>query len=299
MPGAAEADLHRLRLRNRLIFAIRSWFQQHDFIEVETPVRVAAPPPEIHIDPFHSQDAFLRPSPELHLKRLLVNGADRIYELGPCFRRGERGPQHNPEYTMLEWYRTGTDYSGVLEDCRQLLRAVLPASFTYRGHTIDVTREWHVISVSDAYREHAGWDPVADFDADRFDIDFVEKVQPALTGGTPVVLKDYPVEASALARCTATRPAHAERWELLLGGVEIANAYSELCDPQEQRARFESWNRARARAGREVLPLDEAFLHALAQGLPPCGGIALGVDRLLLLLLDAGDIGEVRAFCAP
>jgi lysyl-tRNA synthetase class 2 len=160
---------------------------------------------------------------------------------------------------------------------------------------VDVGTEWVSVTVSEAFRRFAGWDPVAAYDADRFDLDLVEKVEPALPHDRPVFLWDYPAEAAALARLSAANPRTAERWELYVAGVELANAFSELTDAEEQRRRFAACAEERARLGKEVYPLDEEFLAALAAGLPPCAGVALGVDRLVMLLADAESLDDVRA----
>ncbi len=295
------ADSHILEIRSRVLQAIRCFLCERGFTEVETPVRIPAPALEEHIDAEPAGEAFLRTSPELHLKRLLASGHERLYELGPCFRRGEKGRHHNPEYTMLEWYRSNADYNDVLADCRELLPAVAlqatgSSRVTFGGHTVDLQGEWHRVTVSEIYREAAGWDPVADFDQDRFDLDMVNKVEPALPTDSPVALTDYPVEAAALARCRDGNPPVAERWELYVAGLELANAYSELTDAAEQRRRFGECAVRRKAAGRDVYPLDEPFLAALRSGMPPCGGAALGVDRLVMLLTGAESIEQVRAF---
>lgn len=270
-----------------MLLGIRHFFAQRDFMEVETPVRLPCPALETHIDAEPSGDWFLRTSPELHMKRLLAAGYERIYQIGPCFRKGERGDRHHPEYTMLEWYRTGTDYLGILDDTKALLAAAgLPA------------RPWEVIPVSEAFRRWAGWDPGLAYDPVRFDLDLVEKVEPALPRDRAVVLMDYPAAAAALSRRKVDAPHLAERWELYLSGVEIANAYSELTDAAEQRARFEQAARDRRALGKPVYPLDEAFMAALEAGLPPCGGIALGVDRLAMVLAGADSLDAVIAFRA-
>ncbi len=277
--------------------AIRAFFDARGFLEVETPVRLRAPALETHIDAEPSGESFLRTSPELHLKRLLAAGYERIYQIGPCFRRGERGPRHRPEYTMLEWYRAHSDYDEILRDARALVEAAdaalarPPPAREFRADA-----PWLELTVSEAFRRHAGWDPVAAWDADRFDLDLVERVEPALPRDRGVVLRDYPAAAAALARLKPDDPRVAERWELYLGGVEIANAYSELADAAEQRARFEQSARDRAARGKPVYSLDEAFLAALAAGLPPSGGAALGVDRLVMVLIGAERVDEVIAF---
>lgn len=272
--------------RAALLRTIRRFFDELGYIEVETPVWVETPAMEEHIDAIPAGQAkeagWLRTSPELHMKRLLAQGLERIYQIGPCFRAGERGCLHNPEFTMLEWYEAGGDCWSVLDTTTALLAAV--------GGPEELTR----IRVADAFLEHAGWDPRGeDFDPDRFNLDLVDKVEPALPQTGVVVLCDYPAPLAALASLSAEDPRVAERWELYLDGVELANAYTELTDPEEQRRRFEHWGRARAERGAEVYPLDEAFLAELAH-MPPAGGIAIGIDRLAMALFGAKSLDEVR-----
>ena len=268
---------------------IRAFFFERGFTEVETPIRLKIPCMELHIDAEPSGDRFLRTSPEIFHKQLLAAGQGRIFEVGKCFRRGELGPLHNPEYTMLEWYRANADYMDVLADTKALIQAV--AEDRDLGD-----KEWKILTVSDAFTEFAGWNPVGSYAADRFDMDLVEKVEPALKRmGGPVVLIDYPVEAAALSRRKPDHPLVAERWELYIDGIEIANAYSELTDPAEQRRRFEECAAQRKTLGKETYPIDEAFIQALEK-MPPSGGVALGVDRLLMLLAGASDLDAVLPF---
>jgi len=285
------------------------------------------------------------------MKRLLAGGLGKIWQMGPCFRRGEQGRLHHPEYTMLEWYRAGGDYIDILADTKALITFVARAvsqwkceasssnlrsreggggaiasgqtvdpglspddsdgasdgedhgtvregasdTIVYNGQQIDLLPRWHVLTVRDAFLQFARWDPVKQWDEDRFNMDLVTRVEPQLPRDVPVILKDYPAPAAALARKKPDDPAVAERWELYLGGMEIANAYSELADPAEQRARFEDCAKQREKLGKHVYPLDEKFLGAL-QTMPPSGGIALGVDRLVMLFADAYAIDEVTAF---
>ncbi|MDI6774981.1 MAG: EF-P lysine aminoacylase EpmA [Verrucomicrobiota bacterium] len=294
------ADFRRvLDVRGRTLQAIRRFFADRNFLEVETPVRIPAPALEPHIDAEPSGDRFLRTSPELHMKRLLAQGLDRIFQMGPCFRRNERGRLHRPEFALLEWYRRGADYLDMLVDAKALIGFVFETvlgrtAIVYNGTPIEVMPVWERRTVEEMFRAHAGWNPLTSCDDARFSLDLVEKVEPALPRDRPAVLKDYPIRAAALARCRPGPPPAAERWELYIGGLELAGAFSELTDHAEQRARFEACARARAAAGRAVYPLDEAFLSALEQGLPPCGGAALGVDRLVMLLAGCSDIGEAR-----
>jgi len=289
-----------LELRATLIRAIRRFFEERNFLEVETPVRIAAPPPEAHIDAEPAGDHYLRPSPELPMKRLLAAGYERIFQIGPCFRRGELGARHNPEFTLLEWYRANADYTDILVDTKALImflgrELAGGEELAWQGRLVTLGPLWERLTVAEAFKQFAGWDPLAHFDADRFDLDLVEKVEPALPRQTPVVLMDYPAPAAALARRKPGRPEMAERWELYIAGLELANAYSELRDPEEQRARFAEWNRVRHIAGKAVYPIDEDFLAALPD-MPPAGGIALGVDRLLMLFADAATLDDVLPF---
>lgn len=290
-----------LELRAQLNEAIRRFFRERGFLEVETPVVLPANAPEATIDAVPAGAGWLRTSPELHMKRLLAAGCESLFQLGPVARAGEHGRWHHPEFTLLEWYRARAGYLEILADTKALL-AFLAAElrggtdFTWQGKPVSFAQDlWEKASVSQAFIQHAGWDPALKFDPDRFDLDLVTRVEPALPPDHPVVLIDYPAPLAALARRKPDAPLRAERWELYLGGVELANAYSELTDPAEQRARFEEANAARARRGAKPYPLDEAFLAALPQ-MPPSGGIALGVDRLLMILADADSLDGVLPF---
>lgn len=290
-----------LQIRAAVTKAIRDFFDAQGFLAVDTPVRLRAPALERHIDAEPSGSHFLRTSPELHMKQFLAAGYDRIYQLGPCFRRGEQGRLHHPEYTMLEWYRSNADYRDILKDTIALVRAIQRAlsksdPLRWQQQSIRLQDEWLQMTVQEAFLKWAGWDPVNDYDEDRFDLDLIEKVEPALAREqTPVILMDYPAPAAALARRKPNQLEVAERWELYIGGLEIANAYSELIDVEEQRARFEQCAKKRKAAGLTVYPLDEAFLAALPH-MPPSGGIALGVDRLVMLFADCATLADVSAF---
>lgn len=294
-------SLKTLKLRSNALQAIRSFFISRDFVEVETPMRIPAPALEEFIDAPPSGDWYLRTSPELHMKRLLAAGMKRIFQIGPCFRQGERGHLHNPEFSMLEWYRANADYETILSDTEELIRhvtkTVLGGSVISFGDiSIDVDPAWLRLSVADAFMQYAGWNPVEKFDADRFDLDLVNKVEPALPKDRGVVLIDYPAEAAALSRRSPQNTAVAERWELYLGGIELANAFSELTDAEEQLRRFEACAAKRAAAGSEVYPIDRPFIAALEQGMPPSGGIALGIDRLIMLLADVPNMQQLLPF---
>jgi lysyl-tRNA synthetase class 2 len=273
-------------LRDALMRGIRAFFHGRGFTEVETPIRLDTPCMELHIDAEPSGPRYLRTSPEIFHKQLLAGGHEKIFEIGKCFRRGEYGPLHHPEYTMLEWYRANADYMDVLEDTHSLIDAV------WKRERLS----WTVRSVSDAFLRFAGWNPVGNFDEDRFDLDLVEKVEPALKQlGGAVVLKDYPIEAAALSRRKPDDPRVAERWELYIDGIELANAYSELTDPIEQRERFEACAERRKTLGKEIYGIDANFIQALGR-MPPSGGAALGVDRLLMLMAGGTSLDQVLPF---
>ena len=302
MNPALAASLPR---RAAMVRALRAALDEGGFVEVETPVRIPAPANEPHIRPPASGRAFLRASPELQMKRLLAAGLGRLYQIGPCFREGERGDRHAPEFTMLEWYRAPGGWEDVLRDGERLVLAAAAAlhgagsaRVPFRGGSLDLAAPWERVPVREAYRRWAGWDPVEDWDAERFDLDMALKVEPALPRDRAVVLVGYPAQAASLARLSPDDPRVAERWELYLGGMEIANAFGELADPAEQRRRFEAAREEKIACGETPMPLDEDFLADLAR-MPPAGGAALGVDRLAMVLLDAPDIDSVRAFLPP
>lgn len=297
------SSLENLVRRARMIAAMRDWFDSEDFVEVETPVRIAAPAPEPHIDCPQSGKAWLRASPELQMKRLLAAGMERIYQIGPCFRAGECGSRHNPEFTMLEWYRAGASCDDILEDTISLLRYIASALpdgglVSYNGITTNLMDNWERISVRDAFLRWADWDPTTSFNQDRFDEDMALKIEPSLPKDVPCVLYDYPAQAASLARLRSDDPSVAERWELYICGIEIANAYGELANGVEQRHRFELARKERQALGEDDYPFDEDFLGDLERGaFPPCGGIAVGIDRLAMLFCNAASIADVRAFC--
>jgi len=290
-----------LALRHRVLQAIRQFFTSRDYLEVETPVLLPTPALELHIDAVAAGNGYLRTSPEFHMKRLLAAGYERLFQVGPCFRGGERGDRHHPEYTMLEWYRVGADYRSLLEETRDLLlhvggQAVGSTRVRYLGTSLDLSAPWWIRTVSEVFREWAGWDPRDRFAADRFDLDLVEIVEPQLPRDRAAVLIDYPIEAGAFARSSPVDARVAERWELYLGGLEIANTYSELTDPAGYRARLETIANERRRLGKDLYAVDRRFLEALQPSLPACAGSALGVDRLVMVLAGAESLDDVLPF---
>jgi lysyl-tRNA synthetase class 2 len=272
--------VENLKARASVLRRMRAFFDGLGFTEVTTPVRISAPAPEPHIDCPPSGDKFLRASPELQMKKLLAAGMDRIYQIGPCFREGEFGARHNPEFTMLEWYRLGASYLDIADDAEALVRAELKSAGPAER-----------IAVRDAYAKWAGWDPWAGWDQERFDFDMAAKIEPNLPRGL-VFLMDYPKEAASLARL---RGDVAERWELYFDGIEFANCFTELCDGAEQRRRFSAAREERRRLGESDYPLDEEFLELLPL-VKSAAGVALGVDRLVAASLGESDIHS--ALCA-
>ncbi|MBQ3289561.1 MAG: EF-P lysine aminoacylase GenX [Kiritimatiellae bacterium] len=286
--------LQTLAKRAEIVRAVRAFFDAQGFIEVETPVLIAAPAPEEHIDCPAVRGAdvrveYLRASPELQMKKLLAAGMDRIYQLGPCFREGERGSRHNPEFTMLEWYRRGAGYLDIADDFARLLRA---AAAAVGADDARFSAEAKRLTVREAYRTYAGWDPWKAFDADRFDVDMATKVEPAIGAlGGGVFLMDYPVQAASLAR---VRGDVAERWEFYWDGLELANCFTELCDETEQAARFARAKAARQTLGEADYPIDGDFLACLPL-IGSAAGVAVGIDRLVMALTGASTIALVRA----
>lgn len=271
--------VENLKARAEIVRKIRSFFDSRGFTEVSTPVRIAAPAPEPHIDCPPSGDKYLRASPELQMKKLLAVGMDRIYQIGPCFRDGEFGARHNPEFTMIEWYRLEASYLDIAKDASELVCGLL--------EKVDQPKQ---ITVRDAYKKWAGWDPWVDWNQDRFDFDMAAKIEPSLPKGL-VFLMDYPKEASSLA---ILKGDIAERWELYYDGIELANCFTELCDSAEQRKRFASAKEERRMLGESDYPIDEEFLEMLPL-IKNASGVAFGIDRLVAAVLGEGDIHSVLA----
>ena len=307
-------------LRSRVVAAIRRWLDARDFLEVETPVLqplyggALARPFTTH----HNQldrDLYLRVATELYLKRLIVGGLERVYELGKDFRNEGVSNKHNPEFTMLEWYEAYADYHRVAEDLEDLVRSVA-ADVGYDG-PLDLSRPWRRVTLRDAIGEATGVDVLAarehgallaaarergiELDPDatwaRLVDDLLSKhVEPALHD--PTFVLDYPVELSPFAKAHRSEPGLVERFECFAAGIEFANAFSELNDPDEQRARFEQQAREAARGENEAQPYDEDFVRALEHGMPPTGGIGVGIDRLVMILSGRSSIREVVLYPA-
>jgi lysyl-tRNA synthetase class 2 len=291
-----------LERRAKIFELTRAFFLGNGFVEIDTPVRVPSVAPESEIVPFTSESWFLTTSPELYMKRLLAAGYDKIFQISHCFRKGEQGRYHNPEFTLLEWYRIGADYMQMVSDTEQLVLSIATGLETapvihYKNQAIDISPPWPRFTVRDVFIMAAGWDPIAELQPLRFDEDLITKVIPSFVLERPTVLRDYPAALASLARLKPNDPGVAERAEVFIGGLELANAYSELTDMQEQKRRFEAEMREISPKKRYEATMPSKFLEAMPY-LPACGGIALGMDRLVMLFCDADSVAEVIAFTA-
>lgn len=285
-----------LEARARILQSIRAFFVGRDYLEVETPQRIPGNAPEGHIDAVPSGDWFLHTSPELCMKRLLAAGYPRLFQLCRCWREGERGSRHLPEFTLLEWYRSHSDYHHLMGECEALLRALVPScELHWQGQTLDLRSPWERLSVAEAFVRHASIPLDEALDSERFDECLALEIEPQLGRTTPTFLIEYPAQLAALARHKPGDPSVAERFELYLCGIELANAFSELTDATEQRQRFAREEAQRRAAGKPPYPSPERFLAELP-AMPPSAGIALGIDRLVMMLTDTTRIDDIVAF---
>ncbi|KAA2241184.1 EF-P lysine aminoacylase EpmA [Salinarimonas soli] len=340
MPYASpwwRPDIHadrrpRLMARNRITAALRGFFAERDFVEVETAGLQVSPGNETHLHAFATQalsidgtaaDLYLHTSPEFACKKLLAAGEPRIATFARVWRNRERGPLHHPEFTMLEWYRAGEPYEALMRDCRDILALAAEAAgtraLTFRGASCDPSMEPERVSVADAFSQIAGIDLLATLDpagapdrdalagrarhagirvadddtwSDVFSRVIVERIEPRLGHGRATILDEYPTSQAALARPAPHDPRVAERFELYVCGVELANAFGELTEAGEQRRRFQAEMDEKMRIYGERYPLDETFLAAL-KIMPEASGIALGLDRLVMLATGASRIEDV------
>jgi lysyl-tRNA synthetase class 2 len=322
---ANEETRRVFRIRSHAVAAIRRYLDAREFLEVETPVLqeaaggAAAKPFITHFNAL-DEDRFLRISLELHLKRLVVGGFDRVYELGRIFRNEGLGFKYNPEFTMLETYEAYSDYNGVAAMVEEMVSSVAlevlgTTKVTWRDHEIDLAPPWERITLHEALRKHGGMELDAFPDAASLGAELARRGVPfAPTSGygklideamshyvepkliQPTFLLDYPVELSPLAKRSEHNPRIVERFEVFVGGYELGNAYTELNDPIDQRARFEEQLRLKAAGDDEAELMDEDFLFALEHGMPPCGGFGMGIDRLLMMLTGQSSIREVILF---
>ena len=314
-----------LQLRSRLVSLLRRWLEDRGFVEVETPVfhpipgGAPAKPFVTHHNALDT-DLYLRVATELYLKRLVVGGFEKVFEVGRTFRNEGLSPRHNPEFTMVELYEAYADYGDMMRLTEELVAHLATelrgtTELSYGGRELDLAPPWRRATLTDLVEEHAGVHVDVDMRVDQLraiatshgvDVDpawgpgklvleiYERTTESELWG--PVFVCDYPQEVSPLARPHRRTPGLAERFEAIVAGRELANAFSELVDPLEQRVQFEAQARARAAGDEDAMSLDEDFLRALEYGMPPTGGLGIGVDRLVMLLADAHHIRDVLLF---
>ncbi len=290
-------DSEGLHIRAAFFAAVRDFFWGQGFLEVDTPILYPALIPEANIVPITAGRNFLQTSPEQCMKRLLASGCAKIFQICPCFRREERGTLHLEEFKMLEWYRLEADYRDLMADCRDLLdflvARILP--LLPENDFAAINGEWQHFTVQEAFGRYCPNSLADVLKAERFDENLVEYVEPQLGRTGPVILYDYPVEFASLAKKKNTNQKVAERFELYINGIEIANGFSELTDPDEQRARFFDEFEHIKGQGRHAGCMPEKFINDLA-GLDRAAGIALGLDRLLMLFMGKNHINDVQSF---
>ena len=302
-----------LQARVAILRAVRAWFEAEGFVEVEPAALVASPGAEVHVDAFEADGRYLHTSPEFAMKKLLTAGEEKIFSLGKVWRRGEEGPLHASEFTMLEWYRAHQPYERVMDDCLAIVRAACDAIGTrtmqWMVEPCHVFEEERKLHLTWAFRGEADIPmllagDIAAFansgvsirDGDTFSDIFArvltQKIEPFLGRDVPTILYEYPASEAALSRRCVLDPRLAERFELYICGIELANGYGELNDPVEQRARLEAAMAEKERRYGKRWPIDEDFLAALAH-MPPASGVALGFDRLVMLASGARSIQDV------
>ena len=321
----ANPEVRELFAKRALIITeVREWLDSRGFVEVETPVLqplyggALARPFTTHHNAL-GRDLYLRIATELYLKRLIVGGIDRVYELGKDFRNEGISPKHNPEFTMLEWYEAYADYLDEAERLEQLVASVAERAFGSTtverdGDEIDLSPPWRRVTLRDAIEERTGLDLAERPSREELAAALGREPDPAEGWGKlvdavlsklveptliqPTFVLDYPVQLSPFAKRHRSAEGFVERWEAFVGGVEIANAFSELNDPDEQRRRFEQQAEELRRGDEDAQPFDEGFVEALEQGMPPTGGVGLGIDRLVMILAGARNLREVVLFPA-
>lgn len=294
-------------MRAALLRFVRFFFSGQGFLEVDTPIRQPVIIPERNIVSMRSDGWFLQASPELCMKRLLASGCEKIFQICPCFRAGESGRLHLEEFTMLEWYRTGADYLDLMADCEALLRyiqehfraqfsdqrSLLSKGIFFGEDTVHLTGVWERLTVKDAFSRYSPVPLAQALETGKFDELLVEYVEPHLGVYSPLFMYDYPVEHASLAKMKVGNPDVAERFELYLAGIELANGFSELTDGREQRQRLT--DELKHMDNRRSTGMPERFLSAL-DGLDQATGIAFGLDRLLMLILGKKTLSEVVPF---
>ncbi|MEM6811839.1 MAG: EF-P lysine aminoacylase EpmA [Pseudomonadota bacterium] len=300
-----------LKLRAQIIREIRRFFDNQGFDAVETPILQTCPVIDTHIRAFASdlrgidgeiqKTMYLHTSPEFDMKKLMVAGCEKIYQICHVFRNAEGSKRHSPEFTMIEWYRTNADYNDIMQDCVELLKVCASAAaiqeYKHGNKVCNPFAEAEKITVSEAFEKAVQNLGLHTADDDKWDDLFFrvmdEKIEPNLGIGRPTFLCDYPIAMASLSKPKESDPRFAERFELYVCGIELANAFSELTDAEEQLRRYHIEIDQKEKLYEERYPLDEEFIEALRLGMPPSGGIALGIDRLIMLALGADDISDV------
>jgi len=320
----------RYFVREKVIRAIRSFFETEKFHEIETPILISHPPAESYLDVFETTlldrarrpaKAYLSTSPEVPLKKLMVAGLGNCFAVTKSFRNMEtQSNLHNPEFTILEWYRVGADYCDIMKDCERLVAAIVGnGTLTYQRQKIDITGPWEWITVAEAFKKYAdvNFDNFLDEKKARgiaaqkgytlkerttweelYNQIFLNEIEPRLGQGKPTIIYEFPAAVAALAKLKKSDPRFAERFEFYIAGLELGDAYSELTDPVEQEERFHAELAEVKRLGKTLYDFDHDFIDALKIGLPTCSGIAVGVDRLVMLLADTADIADTLFFPA-
>lgn len=323
--------MNKLLFRTKIIRAVRDFFWTRGFVETDTPCLVKCPGMEPHLIPFKTRlkdgrgvesDMYLITSPEYAMKRLLSAGWKKIFQITRSFRNGEIGFLHNPEFAILEWYRANADYNDIMRDTENLIfdiakRVFGRDKFNYQGKEVSVRPPFERLSVAAAFKRYAGvprrvlqnekllrqaaikkgYKISKNMDySDVFFLIFLNEIERNLGAPKPVILYDYPVSMAALSRVCGKNPKYCERFELYIAGLELANAFSELTDAREQKRRLIAEQKLRRKLKKEIYPIDGKFISALELGLPESGGIALGIDRLVMFFTGAEKIDDIMFF---
>lgn len=288
-----------LKIRSLVVQAIRDFFTFNDFLEVDTPVRCPDIIPEAHIDPVESENYFLQASPELCMKQLLSKGFHNIFQICKTFRKDEKGSMHMPEFTLLEWYSAHSTYADLMDQCSGLVKFIAEQlkqkkHIQYQGRTINLEKPWQKLNVNKAFELYSDTKLADALKNKTFDEIISFQIEPNLGITSPCFLMDYPASMASLAKLTPENPQYAQRVEFYIAGIELANGFTELTDPVEQKERFEKENQIRISLGKRALPMPENFLKAL-EDMPAAAGMALGVDRLAMIFADADNIDKVTA----
>jgi lysyl-tRNA synthetase class 2 len=301
--------LEKFLVREKVVDTIRDFFKNQGFHEAFTPVLVPIPSIEPNLEVFETElrtsrgikrQGFLIMSPEFSIKKLLAAGIGNCFEITKCFRNEEEVSRlHSPEFTMLEWYRVGANYRNIMEDFENLFIQIIGKDkLTYQGQTYDLSLPWPRISVAEAFRKFANKDALKVTDEDFYKIFFNEIEPKLLKSHKPFFIYDYPISQASLSRPKGDDPRFAERFEVFLAGIELGNCFSELIDAKAQKDRFEKDLAERKKQGKTKYPIDNDLIDALASGLPEVSGIAVGVDRLVMLAADAPSISDTLFFPA-